>query len=186
MKTEYFYDSTGGIIRQATTGSANAELLYSYDLNGMLTQERRIEDGKTVTSEYSYDPLGRLSAYTTDRSNGYSESYQYDAVGNMLEKQINDMPIRMTYNAANQLTGMKSENGSVAYTYNVNGDLTGKILDGKYQDSYAYDVSGNLTQYKGYDGYTVNYSYSALNMLTEKVSTGNANRATLEEIISGK
>ena len=103
----------------------------------------------------------------------------------MLEKLANGTAITMTYDAANRMTGMESVNGSIAYTYSVNGDLITKAM-GELRDTYTYDVAGNLTRYAGYDGYEVKYSYDALNLLTEKAATGSENCATLEEIVSGK
>ena len=182
LTTEYEYDAVGSVVRMATTGETGLELLYSYDLNGMLTSETRSENGVSTVSEYAYDALNRVSAYT---NGSQSESYSYDAVGNMLEKLANGTAITMTYDAANRMTGMSSENGSISYTYSANGDLISKAMGG-LRDTYTYDAAGNLTQYSGYDGYEVNYTYSALNLLTEKVSKGSSDRATLEEIVSGK
>lgn len=57
--------------------------------------------------------------------------------------------------------------------------------DGK-KDTYQYDALNHLTSYVGYDGYAQNYTYNAQSMMSAKESKGNANRQTLEEIVSGK
>ena len=57
LTTEYEYDEVGSVVRMATSGDTNAELLYGYDLNGMLTRETRRENGADTVSEYAYDAL---------------------------------------------------------------------------------------------------------------------------------
>lgn len=183
IKTAYQYDEVGNIVRQTTTGDSNVDLAYIYDLNGSLIQEQRSENGANITNAYTYDALGRISTFSI---NGDSrEQYSYDAVGNMMEKWVDGTQILMDYNEANQLVSMTSSFGTIRYGYDTNGNLTKKVLDDTYRDSYIYDVSGNLTQYVGYDGYVVDYTYSALDLMAEKTAHGNTNRNTFEEIVSG-
>ena len=46
----------------------------------------RTENGATVESLYTYDPLGQLTGFT--QSTGYGEQYAYDKAGNMTAKTI--------------------------------------------------------------------------------------------------
>ena len=167
-------------MRQKVSGVAELEIEYKYDLGGNLTEEKRTEGGKTTVSSYTYDVTGQLTSF--ENSNGYSEQYTYDAVGNMLTKQVGDSKVKMTYNAANQMTAMSGEGGKISYTYDKNGNLTSKQLGGK-KDTYEYDVQDNLTAYNGYDGYRQSYSYNALGEMYEKLTSGNAERTLLEEVI---
>ena len=92
---------------------------YVYDLNGGITEEVRTEKGTSVKSSYTYDALGRLTGFVS--SDGQSESYRYDAAGNMLEKQRNNRKIAMTYDAANRLRTMESGGKTLRYAYDGSG-----------------------------------------------------------------
>ena len=155
---------------------------YVYDLNGGMTEEVRTEKGTSVKSSYTYDALGRLTGFAS--SDGQSESYRYDAAGNMLEKQRNNRKIAMTYDAANRLRTMESGGKTLRYAYDGSGNLLQKTL-GNRVDSYSYDAYNRLVSYRGYDGYRQRYSYSAAGHLTKKETQGSGNRRTLEEIVCG-
>ena len=155
---------------------------YVYDLNGGMTEEVRTEKGTSVKSSYTYDALGRLTGFVS--SDGQSESYRYDAAGNMLEKQRNNRKITMTYDAANRLRTMESGGKTLRYAYDGSGNLLQKTL-GNRVDSYSYDAYNRLVSYRGYDGYRQRYSYSAEGHLTKKETQGSGNRRTLEEIVCG-
>ena len=180
--TEYEYDSVGNLTRQRTTGRAELTLEYVYDLNGGMTEEVRTEKGTGVKSSYTYDALGRLTGFVS--SDGQSESYRYDAAGNMLEKQRNNRKIAMTYDAANRLRTMESGGKTLRYAYDGSGNLLQKTL-GNRVDSYSYDAYNRLVSYRGYDGYRQRYSYSAAGHLTKKETLGSGNRRTLEESVCG-
>ena len=183
LTTEYGYDQIGNLVEQKTTGRTEISIEYLYDLNNRMVSETRNESGATVKSEYVYDKLGQTQSFQT--SEGYNETYSYDAAGNMTQKSVNGLASSMTYNAANELKTMQSEKGSISYDYDQNGNLTQKELDGK-KDIYTYDALNRLTSYVGCDGYTQNYTYNAQSMMSAKESKGNPNRQTMEEIVSGK
>ena len=180
MTTEYGYDAVGNLVRQV---NENVTLTYRYDLNNRMTEEARTEGGTTLRTGYKYDKAGQLTAFR--RSDGYSESFVYDPVGNMVEKVLNGTKIAMTYDAANELKTMESSQGKLTYAYDLNGNLTQKTL-GDRTDTYSYDARNHLKQYRGYDNYEVKYSYNALGMLHAKESSGSHSRTTLEELIAGK
>ena len=108
MTTEYEYDSVGNLIGQITTGETEIGFRYGYSKNNLLTEETRTENGNSVKSKYTCDKLGQLTAWSN--SDGYGESYTYDAVGNMTEKLTNGTKLSMTYEAANELKTMESVN----------------------------------------------------------------------------
>ncbi len=102
----------------------------------------------------------------------------------MLEKVLNSQKIAMTYDAANELKTMTASNGTVNYDYDTNGNLTQKTLN-TYTDTYTYNVKNQLTNYSGYDDYQQRYSYNARGQLTQKRTSRNAERQTLEAIAAG-
>ena len=135
--TVYAYDEVGNLVSQTTTGAYDLALEYAYDLSGRMTQESRTENGATLESVFTYDPLGQLTSFT--RSDGQSETYTYDPVGNMTAKTQNGVSTAMRYNAANQLIQSVTGNDTTKYTYDANGNLVRSENAGGAR-SYAYNA----------------------------------------------
>ena len=163
LTTEYAYDAAGNLVSQSTTGAYDLAFEYDYDKAGRITQESRTENGVTLTSEYAYDKLGQLTSF--ERSDGYTESYVYDPVGNMLSKTRNGVKTEYTYNAANQLVsdgenkytydknGNLVQKGSTKYTYNAQ-DLLESWTDGEHSESYSYNANRLLSSVTNDEGTT--------------------------------
>ena len=162
--TVYAYDEVGNLVSQTTTGAYDLALEYAYDLSGRMTQESRTENGATLTSSYIYDALGQLTSFT--RSDGQSETYTYDPVGNMTAKTQNGVSTTMRYNAANQLTQSVTNGDTTTYSYDANGNLTRSGNAGGAR-SYAYNALNLLQSFTREDGYTETYSYNANRLLSE-------------------
>ena len=193
LTTAYSYDSVGNLLTQATSGASEIAFSYSYNKNGYITGEVRKENGTTTTtSTYAYDALGQLTSFL--QSTGYGEQYAYDKAGNMTEKVLTgtdgiETALKMSYNKANQLTGMANGKDKITYKYDKNGSMVEKALSsktyGKLTDSYAYNALDQLTEYVGYDGYQQAFVYDANGMRLSKSEAGNGNRSTLEELLRG-
>lgn len=145
-----------------------------FDLGGHVTDIQLI--GNAGSLRHQYDQLGRLRNAT---SSHWSESITtIDAVGNLLEKQINDsLGIATVKYAYDDLYQLKSEDGLISHTYqhdshynrvDKDGDshshnaLNQLLNDGK--STYTYDLNGNLIQKMTSAG-TIAYGYDALNRL---------------------
>jgi YD repeat-containing protein len=81
---------------------------------------------RTITIDYTYDPLDRLT--TAEYSDGTSFQYTYDPAGNVLEydRTVNTSTITTTstYDAANQLATAQQNNlPAWQFTYDPNGRL---------------------------------------------------------------
>ena len=161
--TVYTYDEVGNLVSQTTTGAYDLALEYAYDLSGRMTSESRTENGATLTSSYIYDALGQLTSFT--RSDGQSETYTYDPVGNMTAKTQNGVSTAMRYNAANQLISSVSGTDRTTYTYDANGNLTRSENAGGAR-SYAYNALNLLQSFTREDGYTETYTYNANRLLS--------------------
>ena len=192
LTTVYGYDSVGNLLTQATSGASEIAFSYAYNKNGYITGEMRKENGTTTTSTYAYDALGQLTSFL--QSTGYGEQYTYDKAGNMTEKVLTgtdgiETALKMSYNKANQLTGMANGKDKITYKYDRNGSMVEKALSsqsyGKLTDSYAYNSLDQLTSYTGYDGYTQQFTYDANGMRQSRSEAGDANRSTLEELLRG-
>ncbi len=90
------------------------------------------------TIDYTYDPLGRLTA--ADYSTGDYYYYAYDAVGNRLTQETQAGATSYTYDIANRLT----QAGNNTYTWDNNGNLLGNGTD-----TYSYDPANRLTAISG-------------------------------------
>ncbi len=121
------------------------------------------------------DPLGQLTSFT--RSDGQSESYAYDPVGNMTAKTQNGVSTTMRYNAANQLIQSVSGTDKITYSYDANGNLT-RSENAAGARSYAYNALNLLESFTREDGYTETYSYNA-NRLLSKIRTSEDLTTTL-------
>ena len=157
----------GNLVSQTTTGAYDLALKYAYDLSGRMTQESRTENGATLNSVFTYDPLGQLTGFT--RSDGQSESYTYDPVGNMTAKTQNGVQTTMRYNAANQLIQSVTGTDTTTYRYDANGNLV-KSETAAGARSYAYNALGLLAQFTREDGYNETYTYNA-NRLLSSITT---------------
>jgi RHS repeat-associated protein len=102
----------------------------------------------SVTIDYTYDPLQRLTA--ADYSTGEFFHYSYDAVGNRLTQDTLAGANTYDYDFANRLI----EVDGVAYAWDDNGNL----LDDGLRE-YAYDHANRLTSVEmGADSYEFGYN----------------------------
>jgi RHS repeat-associated protein len=121
---------------------------------------QRVESiqGDTITWNYSYDELGRL---TEAKKNGtVVESYTYDANGNRISetnvfKGITDMAY--TYSIEDHLLTA----GSDAYQFDVDGFLTEKTTSSGIT-TYKYSSRGELLEVVLPDGTVINYDYDPM------------------------
>jgi RHS repeat-associated protein len=118
----------------------------------------------SLTIDYTYDALNRLTSATY--SDGRSFNYTYDPAGNVLELQQDLGPgtvvTTYTYDAANQLNTAQQGDPSTGsgqawqYTYDANGSL---ISDGV--KTYTYDSANRLKTVTSNQS-SVNLSYNGL------------------------
>lgn len=110
---------------------------------------------RSVTINYEYDPLNRLTSATY--GDGTAFCYIYAAVGNVLEytSTINGTSITTTYtyDAANQLLTATKDSTTWHYTYDGNGSLIqatpgDEILNGAKR--YIYSAAGFLVKVETY------------------------------------
>ena len=153
VTTDYYYDEDGNL---ECKFDDKGDVWYYYNALGNydhITLSYLSEPNKTIT--YTYDKYGRLSRFVNQ--NGDSQSYTYDARGNISSHSIN------------------SE--SETYSYNRYGDITQKSYKPQNVTAtarYTYNNKRQLTAVSG-SNYSVTYSYNNAGMLLSKsrsVSTG--------------
>ncbi len=176
----YAYDSQGNVIR--STDPLGDVTQYTY---GPLDTLTSITDPKGNTTQFQYDQNGDL--VSTLYANGTIESAAYNPIGEILQSTDADgNTTKYTYNSAGDLLSATFADGTQAtYTYDAHGNLTsatdasGTITltynsadlltevaypNGSYL-KYTYDSAGRRTQMVDETGFTVNYSYNALDEL---------------------
>jgi RHS repeat-associated protein len=120
---------------------------------------------------YSYTPLrGFWGAGHQDISaNGFLTTYQYDALGNLLQVNQSGINARtFAYDSLSRLlTASNPESGSISYAYDANGNLITKTAPAPNQTgtasvttTFQYDALNRLTQKSYSDGTTPTASYA--------------------------
>lgn len=125
------YHDTDGRLASFPLGGVTRTL--SYDA---ASQIKRYSDSSGVTQSFGYDPLGRLTGFT---SSSTSETYGYDPDGNRTSLTTSGLSSAYTVSAvSNQLASRT--NPAASYVYDAAGNLTssGSL-------SFSYDALGRMT-----------------------------------------
>lgn len=179
-RTEYDYDAYGNVIREKRYHdgfSAYDTTEYTYDRNAYLTQAKHTgiltADGAgaasspgqpagTITTDYTYDVLGRMTSVTD--GSGNLTAYTYDAAGNVTQCTNPDGTF-VRYDrdyVGNKLT-VTDENGSqLRYTYTPLG-LEYETIDmqsGLVMTRKEYDEQSRLCKLSDFvNGAVTEYTY---------------------------
>ncbi len=140
-----------------TSYRPSASELSIPNLPPLLPLSLPLQQTTSLTIDYTYDPLNRLTSATY--SDGRSFGYTYDAAGNVLELGQNLGPgtvtTAYTYNTANELITAQVDSTTWNYTYDANGSLTEVLPNGNPEDGakrYTYNAAGNLVQVEAHNG----------------------------------
>lgn len=112
------------------------DVSYTYDDNGRITdQDYNILDGPNNPNnrDYLYDGAGRLISADSVSFGGLA-SFGYDALGNLLTKEIRGRTVTNTYDTLNRLTQSAESSGGP---------------DGAMTRDVTYDDRGNITALGG-------------------------------------
>jgi RHS repeat-associated protein len=176
--TKYTYDSLNrmtNLIHQIGTVTVTNLATYSYRLDAAgrrtnAVEVLRQEDGvdQTNTLSWQFDALYRLTnevdaTKSPDGNYSYTNTYQYDLVGNRLQQTRTTTAVTVVTNAYDANDELLQE------VTKVNGTLTDT-------NSYAYDVNGSVMGKTNASG-TIMYGYDVANKLTS-VSAGGVLQAS--------
>lgn len=174
-----------GVTNKNSSGTTLSSFSYTLDTDGRRTFVSEA-DGSTVS--YGYDWGGRLTSEIRTGTNPFSVTYALDGAGNRTSQTVGSATTTFTLNTDDQLTATSSSSGGFvnSYSYNDNGEQTGRTLSGTAY-SLAYDYDGQLTSITqgssvtsfGYDasgrrvtrtsgGVTTRFYYDAGQILAEK------------------
>ena len=170
IETAYEYDAAGQVLsinhhRTADQGVV-AFSSYTYDAAGNRTSMTDLSGAHS----YGYDDLHRLTSATHPGASFVptkNETFGYDPVGN---RQADANITNYQYDAANRLL----ENSSFTYTYDADGNQTGKTDKATLEQTvYGFDSESQLKQVDLPDGTVFAAKYDGLGRRIEK-STGTA------------
>lgn len=183
--TLFEYDSMGRRIKR-TLPEGQIET-YAYDFSGNMTN--KVDFNGKVTA-YEYDDLNRLTGKLPDASFAASNVlFTYSAMGQRLSMSDQSGVTTYQYDDRDRLTEKATPQGTLSYTYDLHGNLTGiqssnsngVYLAYTYDDlnrlktvndhragltMYNYDDVGNLQDFILPNGVSQVYAYDALNRLT--------------------
>lgn len=167
------YDVVGNIVK--STNQNGKSKLYTYDaLNRQVTYTN--ETGQLTS--YGYDAVGNLTSQT--RSDSSVISYVYDARNSLVTVDYpgTDEDMVYTYDAlGRKITEKQGNKAIVNYTYdNLNRVLTRGSTGSSV--AYEYDMAGNIAKLTYPSGRVVNYSHDTASQLTSLGTVGIDNVAT--------
>ncbi|MDP8265860.1 MAG: SpvB/TcaC N-terminal domain-containing protein [Candidatus Aceula meridiana] len=165
MMTTYTYEEDTLRLQKILTinpeGEAIQDLEYSYDSVGNI---KMIVDSVNTDSQYfSYDALNRL---IQAQGNYGIKTYQYDAIGNIIEKD--GKAYAYGENGAGPHAVTSLSDGTV-FSYDENGNMIEMIDDeGKFWQ-YNYDAENRLVEVKKNSALKAQYVYDGEGGRTQKI-----------------
>ncbi len=142
-ESKSFFDDKGRIIKEEVPGLAN--VYYSYDSRGRLTQIAEGEGDEARTALISYDPESGYVAQIADALQR-SEEYTRDAIGRILVQKFPD-------------------NRQIEYEYDKNGNLTALKPPSRPEHNYVYNEVDQQTEYQAPDiGLPLHETLSSYNL----------------------
>ncbi|WP_293635428.1 RHS repeat domain-containing protein [Shewanella sp. CG12_big_fil_rev_8_21_14_0_65_47_15] len=143
-------DTTGRIdaLTDIKAGSVKNSLDPSYDNNDNLARLIDWVDRNNDVDNLAYDGVDRLKSADGKWGSG---RYNYDGLGNVLSRSLNNSTITYNYNSLNRLNNLMG-----AYAYGYQYDTRGNVTNnGRY--SLTYNLGQQMTSAKGisyvYDGH---------------------------------
>lgn len=140
------YDSFG----RATTVSRadpswNDVTTAAYDAFGRLAT-KTLQSG--IREHFGYDALGRMNSVHVRNNAGTvthrSQTWTYDAAGNMANRTINGVTTTYQYDNANQITRESRTGNVLEYTYDANGNRLTKRVNGSLTQNFSYTSDDRL------------------------------------------
>lgn len=169
----YSYDTDGRVRRLET--SSGMYISYDYGRYGEL--ERIVSPLGSVV--FSYHTEGQLAPQLAQvRAGQLTTAYSYDALGRLTEishthsywGRAEPLTLRYAYDPAGNVASLQDAQGVTTYTYDALDQLVGVRYPDGSQVSYAYDAVGNRTRMAGPSG-VVEYTYDAANQLLQAGNT---------------
>ncbi|MBY0452151.1 MAG: hypothetical protein K2P92_03880, partial [Bdellovibrionaceae bacterium] len=141
------YDGANGLLTKRSNPDGSY-LSYSYNLKGLPVAKTAVNGASSLTTQYEYDLLGRVTKITDQA--GKFVRYTYDTAGNVLQaiataNGVDQITTSYTYDEFNRIKTVTSpQNEVTTYNYLPTGELS-QIVDPKGKiTQFDYDNRGQL------------------------------------------
>ncbi|MFJ6480954.1 MULTISPECIES: FG-GAP-like repeat-containing protein [unclassified Streptomyces] len=166
-------DPNGGIWTDVYSGNVLMESVDPYGKKVSYSYDRylhpvSITDARGNTTEMTYDAAGRMATRKSPTSVGLTESWAYDAAGNISRHtDSRGKTSTYTYDAANRVASSTDPSGGkVVYAYTAVGALAGVTTPRGKATTYAYDTDGNRTSVTTAASEKTTFRYDAAGRVT--------------------
>lgn len=156
------YDPDGN--KTGQTDQADKTTTYSYDALDRITTAT---DPLGRSTAYTYDAADRMATVTA--ASGRVTTSSYDAAGQLTGTSYSDATTpnaTFTYTPTGQRVTMTDGTGTTTNTYDSLGRLTASTNGAGQASAYSYDLDGHLTGLTYPNGESVTRSYDAAGRLT--------------------
>jgi len=141
--TKYTYDEIKGTLTKEEFDIGFSQ--YYYDQRLRKTKETNSLDGKTWTSEWTYDSADRIKTYK--KPDGRTYAYAYNLQGQL--ESISGIIENINYNPLNKVTFKDFGTVETTLTYHSTTQRLIRIQSPSLQDlNYEYDSEGNILTIK--------------------------------------
>lgn len=156
--------------RTETVADPNGKLttVNTFDDRGNLIKQGQVFGGRTLTTSYSYDALGRQLSKTDPL--GDTASSTYDDNGDLVTStDATGVTLKYSYDTYGQLVGVAGPDGStlLTLTHDSHGNLLSSVRGDGTGYSYTYNGGGQVTSITDPSGRTEKLSYDAAGHLTQ-------------------
>ncbi len=152
-KTSYEHNATGALTGLTSPSGAHESL--GYDVAGNLTST---SDASGATTSYRYDVRGNLAEKSYNTEGEESVRYSSDAEGRVISRTDSAGEAVIERDIFGRV--VKETDGfgrTLAYTYDLQGNLASMTYPDGQRASYSYDSAGNLVSIQASEG---EYAYS--------------------------
>ncbi len=146
---------------------------FSYDKEGNLA--RRFTNEHNIDVTYRYDCMNRLIEEV--ESGKKTTYYKYDCKGRLVQKTLpNGVEISTWYNGLDQITGVKSSDGTIHYEYIYDGRDLIEVIDHILNASLnrSYTIFGEVAEETNFLGFKTFWNYDRLGRVKQMILPDNS------------
>jgi len=178
----YMYDPVppDGRYQFATRTDRNGNITQcEFDPQGNIVRTVADPCGLALTTEYEYDPVGRVTKRTIERdpSSSVITRYSYDSLGQLIERSVDPDSLNLTrqyeYDGCGRIIKVTNPRSIITdYDYDYRGRLVNRTFDPcglALSTGYSYDGCDRRITTTDAECSQTNYEYDSLNRLIKIV-----------------
>lgn len=171
-KTRSYTYTARGEVATLTMPDSTHEF-WSYDGQGNVTS---YTNGVGQVINHIFDDAGQQTKI--DYPTGTDTTFSYDSGGRQAAMSDQTGTASWTYNSADEVTQLVTPQGTLQYTYNLDGQQATMVEPGIGTTIYGYDSHGRLTSVTDPYSDVTSYVYNGINGLLFKKTLGNGTYET--------